>query len=51
MWRQTVVRNWSSIGKTLQISQILTKVATANPLSPQLWRMWRQSECGWTPLA
>jgi hypothetical protein len=25
---------------TLHIYQILTKVATAKPLSPQLWRMW-----------
>jgi hypothetical protein len=38
---------------TLYISQILTIVATAKPLSPQLWRLWRlwrQSKCGWTPL-
>ncbi len=36
---------------TLCITQIMIKVATAKPLSPQLWRMWRQRECGWTPLS
>jgi hypothetical protein len=35
---------------TLHITQIMIKVAIAKPLSPQLWRMWRQRECGWTPL-
>jgi hypothetical protein len=26
------------------------KVATTKHLSPQLWKMWRQREYGWTPL-
>jgi hypothetical protein len=47
MWRQTLAQKWIS---KLHISQIVTKVATEKPLSPQLWLMWRQSEFGWTPL-
>jgi hypothetical protein len=46
--RQLLKNGFLMINK-LHISQIVTKVATEKPLSPQLWRMWRQSEFGWTP--
>ncbi len=42
-------RSYKWANKT-HISQIMTKVTTAKLLSSQLWRMWRQWECGWTPM-
>ncbi len=45
-----VFRSESLMINTLHFPQFFTKVATTRHLSPQLWRMWRQREYGWTPL-
>ncbi len=47
--RQLLKNGFLMINK-LHISQIVTKMATEKPLSPQLWQIKRQSEFGWTPL-
>ncbi len=39
-----------TVVNSLHILHIMTKVAKVKLLSQQLWRMWRQRECGWTPL-
>ncbi len=43
-------RNGFLMVNSLHIFQILTKLATAKPLLPQLWQIRRQRECGWIPL-
>ncbi len=43
-------KNGFLVTNSLHISQIMTKFATEKLLSPQLWQMWRQKECGCTPL-
>ncbi len=45
-----VFRSESLMINTLHFPLFLTKVVTARHMTPQLWRMWRQREYGWTPL-
>ncbi len=43
-------QNESLMINTLHFPKFLTKLSTTRHLSKQLWQMWRQRECGWTPL-